>query len=195
MQLFETFLIPMPRKTARIYANQPRCAYIKNRKSAAFKWVIISKTVQGRRMITSDQKLEVTCVLCSSVTCKCNFLQSCSLLSWRDQSGGMAISEILVFSVIGYITYQNVQLTQSMGHGLCNDAVSVCEILPRRRGVRRVCCCEPGGREISVDSDGQRESSRSSTAFSSKCEQCHVYSRRRRLKTALYFVRASCLAY
>jgi len=37
------------------------------------------------------------------------------------------------------------------------------------------------------DIDWQRRAP-SSTAFSSKCEQCHVYSRHRRLNTYLYFV-------
>jgi len=48
--------------------------------------------------------------------------------------------------------------------------------------VRRVCCCGPGEQEISIDS-GDRISS---TARRSKCEQCHVVSRRRKLKTGLF---------
>ena len=45
--------------------------------------------------------------------------------------------------------------SQSMRQGLCNDTVSVrlsvCPILRRRRGVRRVCCCGPRGKAISID--------------------------------------------
>ena len=35
---------------------------------------------------------------------------------------------------------------------------------------------------------GDIDRQRSSTAFSSKCDKCHVYSRRRRLDTDLYFL-------
>ena len=74
-----------------------------------------------------------------------------------------------------------------MRQGLCNDTVSVCRILRCSSGVRRVWCCGSGGREMSIVSrqsagaqQQRRRSSGRSTALSSKCEQCHVYSRRRR---------------
>jgi len=38
----------------------------------------------------------------------------------------------------------------------------------RRTLLRRVCCCGPGGQEISIDA--------ARPALSSKCEQCHVAS-------------------
>ena len=52
--------------------------------------------------------------------------------------------------------------------------------------VRRVCCCGPGGQEVSIDcctAGARQQRRRSSTAVSSKCEQCHVSSRRRTLNT------------
>ena len=52
--------------------------------------------------------------------------------------------------------------------------------------VRRVCCCGPGGQEVSIDcctAGARQQRRRSSTALSSKCEQCHVSSRRRTLNT------------
>jgi len=64
-----------------------------------------------------------------------------------------------------------------MRPGLCNGAVSVrpsvrpsiCPIYrPALSALRRVCCCGPGGHEISIDSGGRRTPS--STAPSSKCE-------------------------
>jgi len=43
--------------------------------------------------------------------------------------------------------------------------------------LQRVCCCGPGGQEISIDSGGRRAPQQhSSTAFKDKCEQCHVVS-------------------
>ena len=51
--------------------------------------------------------------------------------------------------------------------------------------VRRVCCCGPGGQEISMTAARPQQRRRSSTAVSSKCEQCHVYSRRRRLNAII----------
>jgi len=60
----------------------------------------------------------------------------------------------------------------------------------RRTPLLRVCCCGPDGQAISIDSGGRRarqqrrrSTALSSTAFSSKREQCHVDSWRRRLNT------------
>ena len=65
--------------------------------------------------------------------------------------------------------------------GLCNGTVfvrlSVCLFQ------RLVCCCRPGGRRYR--SITARPAPSSSTAVSSKCEQCHVISRSRRLNTDL----------
>ena len=55
----------------------------------------------------------------------------------------------------------------------------------RCSSMRRVCWCGPGGQEISIDSGGRHVSS--STAFSSKCEQCHLVSWRRKLNRFVYF--------
>ena len=63
--------------------------------------------------------------------------------------------------------------------------LSIC--IDRCSSVRRVCCLVPRRQEISIDSDRLRAPS--STALSSKCEQCHVYSRRRRLNGDLLFQR------
>ena len=52
--------------------------------------------------------------------------------------------------------------------------------------MRRVCWCGPGGQEMSIDSGGRHVSS--STAFSSKCEQCHLVSWRRKLNTDLFIL-------
>ena len=49
--------------------------------------------------------------------------------------------------------------------------------------VQQVCCCGPGGQEISINSGSS--TAHSSTTFSSKCEQCHVVSWRRKLNTDL----------
>ena len=53
--------------------------------------------------------------------------------------------------------------------------------------VRRVCCCGPGGCEISIDccTAGAAAARGRSTARSSKCGQCHVFSVRRKLNTDL----------
>ena len=63
--------------------------------------------------------------------------------------------------------------------------LSIC--IDRCSSVRRVCCLVPRRQEISIGSDRLRAPS--STALSSKCEQCHVYSRRRRLNGDLLFQR------
>ena len=78
-----------------------------------------------------------------------------------------------------------------MRQGLCNGTVFVCPPvrlsvpeIDRCSSVRRVCCCEPGRTEISIDyctAGAHQQRRRSSTAVSNKCEQCHVYNRRRRL--------------
>jgi len=68
----------------------------------------------------------------------------------------------------------------NMRQGLCIGTVSVrlcVHSVDRCSSVRRVCRCGPGRQEISIDSGG-----RSSTALSSKCEQCLVVSRRRMLE-------------
>ena len=80
---------------------------------------------------------------------------------------------------------------------------SVCPSVPsfdRHRGVRRVCCWAPCGRELSIDrlrqrrppgaQQQRRRSTGCSTTLSSKCEQCHVESWRRKLKMDLSI---SCL--
>ena len=59
-------------------------------------------------------------------------------------------------------------------------------VIERCGSVRRVCCCGPAGCRISIDcwaTSAQQQRRCSSTAGSSKGEQCHVYSRRRRLNT------------
>ena len=58
-------------------------------------------------------------------------------------------------------------LPHSMRQGLCTVSVRLLvrlsgPFIDRCMPLRRVCCCGPGGQEISI-----------STAFSSKCEQCH----------------------
>ena len=70
-----------------------------------------------------------------------------------------------------------------MRQGLCNGTVSVCLSVSLSRPSiaacccgRRVCCCGPGGQVISIGPH-------SSTAFSSKCGQCHVVRRRGKLST------------
>ena len=92
----------------------------------------------------------------------------------------------------------------SMWQGLCNGMVSVLlSVFPAIdccSSMRRVCCCGPGGQEISIDcctAGARQQRRRCSTAFSSKCEQCRVDSRRRRLNTDLFYPRcvaqANCL--
>ena len=55
--------------------------------------------------------------------------------------------------------------------------------------MRRVCYCRPCGQFISIDCCGRLSIHiHSSTAVSSKCEQCHVDSRRRTLNTDLFAV-------
>jgi len=73
-----------------------------------------------------------------------------------------------------------------MRQDLYNGAVSRLSVrsIDRCSHARRVCCCGPGGQKISIDSIGRR-TGHSSTAVSSKGEQCHVSSRRRRLDTDL----------
>ena len=63
-----------------------------------------------------------------------------------------------------------------------SPSVSVSSI-NRSSGVRRVCCNAPCGQEISIDNGGLRALSSNcaaargcSTALSSKCGQCYVYS-------------------
>jgi len=54
--------------------------------------------------------------------------------------------------------------------------------------VRRVCCCGPGGKEISIAccTAGAAAARSRSTSCSSKCGQCHVFSARRKLNTDLF---------
>ena len=61
-----------------------------------------------------------------------------------------------------------------------------------RTSLRRVCCCGPGKQEMSIYSVGRRAPSSSTalscTALSSKCEQCHVVSCRRKRNTDLFLM-------
>jgi len=89
--------------------------------------------------------------------------------------------------------------SHNMRQVLCNGTASVClfvspsvrpsacPIYRPLHSARWVCCCAPGGQEISIDSAGRRSTAHSSTGFSSKCEQCHIVSWRRKLTTDLLF--------
>ena len=78
--------------------------------------------------------------------------------------------------------------SHSMRQGLCNGTVSVCLF---RLSTAAAACWAPCCQEISIDSGGRQAPSSSGAAArgcSSKCEQCHVDSRRRKLKTRLVHV-------
>ena len=64
--------------------------------------------------------------------------------------------------------------------------LSVCPILLRSRGVLRVCSLVLWAWRAGDIDRQQHRSTGHSTAFSGKCEQCHVNSRRRRLNTDLF---------
>jgi len=74
--------------------------------------------------------------------------------------------------------------SHSMRQALCNGTVSVRLSVRLSTAAaacrRRVCCWAPRLQRTSIDSGG-----RSSSAVSSKCEQCRVVSRRRKLNTDL----------
>ena len=78
-----------------------------------------------------------------------------------------------------------------MRQDLCNGTVSIRPSVSssyRPLHLQRVCCCGPGGQEISIDcctAGARQQPRRSSTAASSKCEQCRVSSRCRRLNPDL----------
>jgi len=61
--------------------------------------------------------------------------------------------------------------------------LSVCPVYRQLQQCAAGCCCGPVGRATSVDSGAAGR--RRSTAHSSKCEQCHVVSRRRKPNTDL----------
>ena len=83
-----------------------------------------------------------------------------------------------------------------VGYAVSGVRPSVCLSVPsidRCSSVRRVCCWAPRGQEISIDSDGrQAATAHSSTAFGSKCEQCRVDSRRKRLNVDVLLVFVDC---
>ena len=75
-------------------------------------------------------------------------------------------SQLLMFSTL---------IAEYAKQGLCIGPASVCPSVPSSL---RVCCCAPGGQEISIDcctAGAQQQWRRSS-----KCEQCHVHKRQRR---------------
>jgi len=82
------------------------------------------------------------------------------------------------------VTWHSLCNQQGLCKGLVSIRPSVCLSVPSidlSSGVRRVCCWAPSGQEIPIDGGGvgrPRQRRRSS-----RCGQCHVYSRHSRLNT------------
>ena len=67
--------------------------------------------------------------------------------------------------------------------------LSVSSIRPPHAAVAGICCCGPGSQQISSDcctTGGPAVSSSRAAARRAGCGQCHVVSRRRKLKTDLF---------
>jgi len=58
---------------------------------------------------------------------------------------------LLVYDGV-YVTVRCPSVRLTVHLSVC---LSVCPILLRSRGVRRVCCCGPDGRQISIDGGGR----------------------------------------
>ena len=116
------------------------------------------------------------------------------LSQWKHSA---CISRLLTDSTYRHSVRSSVYATT----GCPSVRLSVCPSVTsfaRSRNVRRVCCLAPYRREISIDFGGRRppgaqqqrhNSTGCCTALSSKCEQCHIYSWRRKLDSDLFIDR------